>query len=1084
MKKIRIMSLMLAIIMLATTVLSSCSLFPVEEPHEHTYAEDWAYDKNEHWHAASCEHTEERADVGAHVDEEKVDAKCDVCGAQLDIPNHAHADEDMDGECDVYGEQVYSVVFKNGETVVSKTIAAPGEFVDVPADLATPEGSRDEFQGWLGLSDAEIAAGKVEVFYSNLVFDAKWYESFGTDKVVELVEVRDATEIVADGIMDEAYADAKPITIASDRTDTTATAYVLWSAGYFYIFVDVKDSTENGSDFVELRFDLLHTDEFANPSWTGGWSDQYRGQASVEGGWKLYSGSTTTEKYWEYWSHLTNERNSAFGKTVRNSEGYTAEWVIKVEDNGFEEFTNKGVNLYPHLEQEIGIGILVHDEGKGWAGIDNFDGYNSRPKCLSNAVLIDNETMKNHEHTFSDSWTFDEENHWYAAECWHKTEKKDLGEHVDLDVKDGKCDVCGAPVEIPEHVHADANLDGKCDEYGEAVYTVVFKNGDTILASYCENAGAVIDIPASDTLAVPYRHYFNGWSGINADVAASGKITVNSDLTVSAKWKEQFGTDLVVDITEARNNNGITADGIMDAAYLDATPMVIKSDRTDTTATAYVLWSSGYYYVFVDVKDSTQNGSDFVELRLELLHTDKYASDDWNGSWGGHRKDAASEGGWKLYSGSTATECYWEYWSNLNRERNSAFGKTVRNSEGYTAEWVIKVEDNGFGSVEENLYPHIGQEIGLGILVHDEGKGWAGVENFDGYNSNVKRLTNATLVKNDNKDTSIVNAEVKSVRAYHDYKNQSIRDTMFSNGRWTTDYSTINVGESSLKALWSEDTLYIRPTLGANTKSMTIVAGGNEYTVGSSEIAIPGSFALNGSYTIKVTYQDGEDAAITTDYVLDLVENPYSRNEYTISKLDGTIEIDGKKDAAYDDEAIYVGVVTEGGSTATGEAYLKWSDEYLYVLVIVTDDSVTPANSQKGDPSQNDSVELWINTCRTLPANGWGEIRPSGDYCGEGGFRVQTNNNVTGSHWMYDWRDGVPRTTAVAFTETGYAVEYKIHFSAFAGVSKVGQHIDLMININDDDNNDGSRNGMTSLNTRGIEAWEKPWVLDRFLLVE
>lgn len=691
-----------------------------------------------------------------------------------------------------------------------------------------------------------------------------------------------------------------------------------------------------------------------------------------------------------------------------------------------------------------------------------------------------------HEHTYSQTWTSNDTQHWHAATCEHSTEKKDVANHVDADLN-GECDVCGKKVEVPDHDHTDNNNDNKCDTCGESLYTVTFTNGDTVISSVKAVPGAKVAIPNAPASVDASRYTFAGWQGVSDAEMAAGEVEVfNSDLSYSAKWSESFGTSLVVEIPEVRQLADIAIDGIKDSVYDDVTPIEIKSDKTGTTAKAYVMWSAEYFYVFVDVKDSTVNDNDFVELRLELLHTDKYADADWDGSWGGHRKDAASEGGWKLKSGATSTEKYWEYWSHLTDERNSAVGTTIRNDEGYTAEWIIKVENQGFESVEENLIPHIDQQIGMGILINDEGNGWAGIENFDGYNSSVKKLTNTKLVANGKNNPNTIVANVNSTRAHWNAEDQAVRDRMFTSGRFT-DFSTVNVGESVLKVLWSEGNLYIRPVPGVNTKSLVLTIGGKTYTVdiaAPAEIVIDGTYRLNDLFDLTVAYQDSEAEAVTSPCTFRLQANPWNRNKYTISKLEGSITVDGVKDEAYGNDGIDINVSAEGDPSATGKAYLKWSDEYLYVLVEVTDNDVTPPDHQVGDSYNNDSVELWISTCRVLPNDGWGNIRPSGDYCGEGGFRVQTNNATSGQHWMWDWKDGVPRETAVTMTETGYIVEYKIHFSAFAGVeNKVGQYIDLMININDDDGNDAVRDGVTSLNTSGGAAWDQPWALDRFELV-
>ena len=46
-----------------------------------------------------------------------------------------------------------------------------------------------------------------------------------------------------------------------------------------------------------------------------------------------------------------------------------------------------------------------------------------------------------HEHTFSDAWESDDNQHWHPATCEHKDQKGSVANHVDAD-QDGKCDVC------------------------------------------------------------------------------------------------------------------------------------------------------------------------------------------------------------------------------------------------------------------------------------------------------------------------------------------------------------------------------------------------------------------------------------------------------------------------------------------------------------------------------------------------------------------------------------------------------------------------------------------------------------------
>ena len=46
--------------------LSACKEEPAQQEHEHTFSEEWTTDANYHWHAATCEHTDQLADKAKH----------------------------------------------------------------------------------------------------------------------------------------------------------------------------------------------------------------------------------------------------------------------------------------------------------------------------------------------------------------------------------------------------------------------------------------------------------------------------------------------------------------------------------------------------------------------------------------------------------------------------------------------------------------------------------------------------------------------------------------------------------------------------------------------------------------------------------------------------------------------------------------------------------------------------------------------------------------------------------------------------------------------------------------------------------
>ena len=59
-------------------IFSACSKDePVDEPHTHTYSDKWSFDQTYHWHAATCEHTDEVYGKSEHT---IVNGVCSVCG--------------------------------------------------------------------------------------------------------------------------------------------------------------------------------------------------------------------------------------------------------------------------------------------------------------------------------------------------------------------------------------------------------------------------------------------------------------------------------------------------------------------------------------------------------------------------------------------------------------------------------------------------------------------------------------------------------------------------------------------------------------------------------------------------------------------------------------------------------------------------------------------------------------------------------------------------------------------------------------------------------------------------------------------
>lgn len=640
----------------------------------------------------------------------------------------------------------------------------------------------------------------------------------------------------------------------------------------------------------------------------------------------------------------------------------------------------------------------------------------------------------------------------------------------------------------------------------EETYTVTFMDGDTVVYQEEGNPGEFVDIPDDPTSSDP-RITFEGWEGLSDSDYEAGKVEIfYADQTYTANWYEMFGTTAKYTGTRVGASYEITVDGTKDEAYADATAIPVEqvvAGDSDVKGETYFMYDSSFIYIFVEVTDANVDGTDRVELRLDTLHDDSLASAGWTGGWGGGYRGEPGpmvEAGYIITAGTQATaenrtpsgsDFYFEWWSNESKNDGVTFGTSNITDTGYTVEYRISTT---IAQIADEYKPTAGKEIGFGVQIFD-GDNRIAIDNIADYNSGPKKISNLMLQANANDDKVLI--EAQQVRDTYNVTVDGTEDLLYK------DATAHTFGASTLKLLWAADGVYAYADLGETTQSFTMSGdfGTHSFTTSDPEYKISGSYALSDRLSATISYQDGDAAAVSGEYLIRLSANASNlvpaRNLYEIEKVDGSsIVVDGTRDAIYGDaETLAIETISAQDNAskapaATGKAWIVWDDGYLYVFVEVYDDTVTSALIDgKTDYAQYDSVELWLSTCRTLPtaSTGWGDAnRPSSDYCGEGGWRVVAGNvgPLSGSHWMYDWADGVPRECTSVLTDTGYTVEYKIAWSAFAGVKdKVGEIVDMMININDDDG-DGAREGVVSANSLGQQAWVRPYVLDHFKLVD
>ena len=618
----------------------------------------------------------------------------------------------------------------------------------------------------------------------------------------------------------------------------------------------------------------------------------------------------------------------------------------------------------------------------------------------------------------------------------------------------------------------------------EKEYTVKFMDGNTVIYEETAPSGTFVEIPEDLTSSDP-RITFAGWDGISATEMEEGYVEVfSSDATYTAKWYEIFGSDKTFEAVELRNVGKINVDGEEEEFWNDATAYALDENGS----TVKFIWDNSGIYLFADIKGEVEN-DDNLEVKIDLLHTEEYATGNWNGTdWGDkYRGNRMVEGGYVVKAGSDKIDTFYFEWLS-NGAQSDATAKSVVTGEGFTVEMKIGTTN---GSIPTDCRPHVDQVIGLAVRnLHEFEKGnTVALENFQYYmDRGPKSLSNVKLTANENNNIKVLSAV--EVRENHEVKVDGTADLLYKDAKEYT------FGSSKIKFLWGGKNVYAYATLGANTATLAFngeIFGENGLTFDGTEsekFVELDEMINDGDYCyITVTYTEGTNEK-TEDYLLKLDVNPqnFGRNLWKANKTSENITVDGQKDAAYDyTYEIEIKTVSEGKPLATGKAYIMWDDSYLYLFVEVTDADVT--TEQRGEPYKNDSVELWISTCRTLPTSGaWGDAnRPYHDYCGEGGFRVVScNNNLSGQHWMYDWADGVSRQTAAVITETGYNVEMKIGWSTFAEVeNKAGEMINIVLNINDNNGQkNNARDGVMSTNVKGVLAWDAVNVLDDLLLVD
>ena len=259
----------------------------------------------------------------------------------------------------------------------------------------------------------------------------------------------------------------------------------------------------------------------------------------------------------------------------------------------------------------------------------------------------------------------------------------------------------------------------------------------------------------------------------------------------------------------------------------------------------------------------------------------------------------------------------------------------------------------------------------------------------------------------------------------------------------------------------AQDAYFSFTTSGETVGNATVISnkvdGGYEFEICMPFISGPSSKI---GFDARLTYGEGDKAVFvswndiknkqdsnTSGYgVLTLVDPKYTE------AMKGTPTIDGEIDEAWENaNEISTDIITAGTEPAKATVKIMWDENYLYVLAEVKDSVLCDASE---NPWEQDSIEFFVdeNNGRTAEYE-----------ADDAQYRVNYNNVQSFSANCVE--DKFVTVTKVVYADdvvSGYLVEAAVPFSTIKG--KPGHIMGFDLQVNDDANADGVRDGMSNWN--------------------
>lgn len=444
-----------------------CEFVKPSPAHEHTFSDTWSKDETNHWHAATCEHTDLTKGFAAHNFGD--DNICDDCGYEKPAPAHVHTYDvehwetnsthhwhnatcEHTGLASDLGEHSYN---SDGECVVCghlKEIEMFGfsfksDYCDLNNNEIYQEG--EEVELTLTLKEAYKSTltipSEIEV-YSNGVLLNK-----GTDYTYETENNVGTLSLIVNGnIVVQAFRNNDE---SAFKVNEEEFAYAINGSNFDYLQYDLYYVQYSSYTMIMLDYLIEYCPTIVYKA--------YANLTSTKSGSYLnYDYSYTEKEDTTYTEYKYTNSDQKWVKNDSTEQNFNDNKVINLTMfpilgskfvltyDTIKDHYNSVTNAYElemdinnyHVKFEISfydgkIINIAYSDDSDYGFFANIDlGYEEKD------VIIP-EDVKPHAHTFATEWSNDSTHHWHEPTCEHKDEKCDYGEHT-FD-QTGACSVCG-----------------------------------------------------------------------------------------------------------------------------------------------------------------------------------------------------------------------------------------------------------------------------------------------------------------------------------------------------------------------------------------------------------------------------------------------------------------------------------------------------------------------------------------------------------------------------------------------------------------------------------------------------------------